>query len=79
MECEVKCGTCVFFIGNKDKHQSEGACIRFPPTVFPIPTQTVVGAAPKMMYLNCRPTVTEDSLCGEYKSIPEPQSNQPLN
>lgn len=64
MEAET-CGQCCFYMPNKNKHGSEGLCWRFPPTVFPLPVQGVVGAAPRMMNIVMRPTVCENHFCGE--------------
>ena len=63
----VHCGQCIFYMGNQDKRGTEGVCMRHPPSVFPMPVQGIAGAAPKMMHLMMRPTVNEQSFCGDFQ------------
>jgi hypothetical protein len=68
---QKRCGDCEHYVQIKDKHGSEGLCVRFPPTAWPFPVKGVVGAAPQMMLRMFVPTVGQDERCGEYSAAAE--------
>jgi hypothetical protein len=62
------CGNCRWFVGNKDKHNTEGQCRFNSPVVFPNPvrksqlTQEVV-----MSQIQFFPFVPADLCCGQFQ------------
>jgi hypothetical protein len=66
MNIESNCGTCVFFNGNKDRHNEDGACVFNPPQVFPIPTRTALGATVLNWQSAPHPAVSAKDICGQW-------------
>lgn len=64
------CENCMFYVPNKDKHGSEGICIRYPPQAFPLPLNKVIGGQPQFGKIVMRPTTYANELCGEFQSKP---------
>ena len=69
-ESAYNCGTCMFYVENKDKHGEEGFCIRYPPSVFPVPVNSIVGGKQRFDAIQMRPSVPRAMLCGEYQPKP---------
>jgi hypothetical protein len=65
---EVMCGECCFYLENKDNHGDTGICRRYPPTVFMVPIQGVVGSQPKIGFQSCYPPTQRHGGCGEFHS-----------
>jgi len=59
------CENCFYFVPNADS--GDGLCLRYPPTVFPFPQQSVVGGDVQIMLRMFRPGVRRADRCGEFK------------
>ena len=66
----------MFYVPNKDKHGTEGTCIRYPPQVFPLPLNKVIGGNQQFGKIIMRPPTIESELCGEFQPKP---TNPDLN
>lgn len=73
---EIKCENCCFFFPDKDKHGTEGPCLRYPPTAHPFPVQTVAGAPPQIAVQMFRPRVQADECCGEFRLLKEESTDK---
>ncbi len=81
-DSEIRCGNCVFFVGNKDKHGEEGHCFLNPPNVFTFlaPRPGIVGGQQQMQiqHLHFRPSVTAKDWRGYFRSpVPEKSLDNP--
>jgi hypothetical protein len=67
MDIEFKCSNCMFFMPNKDKHGTEGACMANPPQVVPIPGRDIA-QRPTLTWLSSpRPAVKENEFCRHFQ------------
>jgi hypothetical protein len=60
------CGNCAFYVENKDKHGTEGACVCNPPTVFPMPARNMAGQNVIQWVTAPHPAVHEGFTCGHW-------------
>jgi len=63
---EIRCENCIFYQGVKDTHNENGFCMRFPPSVYPKPTQVVAHGPIRIDSIIIRPQVRAGEFCGEF-------------
>jgi hypothetical protein len=61
------CGKCRWFVGNKDRHNTDGQCRLNPPVVFPNPVRKQITNEVVMSQIQLLPLVTADFYCGQFE------------